>query len=389
MALITTTLFGQLTLLPIPSQVPLVERLSWKTDLLTSRDGTDEAHQVRNLPRRRYDYNLPINSTEYQRAFNTMYGSRASQWAIPMWTEAQQLGAVSAGASNIVVDTADFDFRADSLALLWSSPQDWQVIEVETVNNTPDSLDLYDTTNAFDNAWILPVRIGHLVGDVTRSTNSFNGLFRIAYDLEDLRDLSVSAPTQYLSEDVYFDEWLFSGTNFTEKLVQRVDYVDEQLGVVSYRSPWNYGRVARPMEKVLGSVAEVNAFRQFLYRRAGRYRKFWIPSFDSDLRVTSTGTVTDTLRIHADDWDDHATDRTHIAIQDQDGNWYARNIDSTQPAASNQIDLTLDSAINVAGSSIIRVSYLGLKRLETDVVDLDWIGGGVCRSQIRMLELSP
>lgn len=389
MSLVTTTLFGQLTILPIPSQVPLGERLSWKTDLFTSEDGTDEAHQVRNFPRRRYDFNLPTNHTEYQRAFNTLYGARAAQWAVPMWTEAQQLGAVSGGASNIVVTTSNYDFRADSLALLWASPRDWQVVEIETVNSGPDSLDLYGTTNAFDNAWIMPIRIGHLVGDVSRSTNSFNSEFRVAFDLEDLRELSVSAPTQYLSNDIYFDEWLFSGSNFTDKLIQRVDYVDEQLGVVSYRSPWNYGRVARPMRKILETPAEVYAFRQFLYRRAGRYRKFWQPSFDADLRVTSTGTVTDTLRINADDWDDHASDRTHIAIQDADGNWYARNIDSTTPAPSNQLDLTLDSAINVAGPSIVRVSYLGLKRLETDVVDLDWVGGGVCQVQIRILELSP
>lgn len=390
MSLVTTTLFGQLTILPIPSQVPLGERLSWLTDIIPAEDGGEDRKQVRNLPRRRYDYNLPANHTEYQRAFNTLYGARAAQWAVPMWTEAQQVGTISGGLSNIPCNTDYYDFRADSLALLWASPRDYQVVEIQTVNaGSPGSIDLYGTTLAISNAWLIPVRIGHLIGDVSRSTNSFNGELRVAFDLEDLNELAVSAPTQYLSDDIYFDEWLFSGSSFTDKLIQRVDYVDESLGVVAYRSPWTNGRVARPMRKILETPEEVYGFRQFLFRRAGRYRPFWQPSFDQDLRPTSTGTVTDTLRINRDDWDSHASNRTHIAIEDADGNWYARNIDSTAPAGATQLDLTLDSAINVAAESIVRVSYLGLKRLEPDVVDFDWIGGGICQTQIRILELSP
>lgn len=390
MSLVTTTLFGQLTLLPIPSQVPLDESLGWKTDVIDSEDGTEERHQVRNFPRRRYDYNMPANETEYQRAFNVLYGSRDSQWAVPMWTEAQQLGAVTGGLTSIVATTDNYDFRADSLALLWASPRDWQIIEIQTVTpGSPGSLALYGTTNAFDNAWLLPVRIGHIIGGVNRKTNSFNSEHRVAFDLEDNRELSVSAPTQFLSNDIYFDEWLFSGSSFSERLVQKVDYVDEELGIVSYRSPWNYARVARPLLKILETPAEVYAFRQFLYRRAGKYRAFWQPSFDSDLRSAATGTVTDTLKIYRDDYGDHADNRTHIAIEDTSGNWYARTINSYAPAGSEFYDLTLDSAINVAAADITRVSYLGLKRLETDVINFNWIGGGVSRVQVRVLELSP
>lgn len=389
MSLVTTTLFGQLTILPIPSQVPVGERLSWKTDIIPSRDGSEEAHQVRNLARRRYDYKLPANQDEYQRAFNTLYGARTNQWAVPMWTEAQQIGAVTGGQTSLTATTDSYDFRADSLALLWASPRDWQVVEIQTVNTGPDSLDLYGTTNAFSNAWLMPVRIGHIIGNINRDSNSHASEYTVGFDLEDLVEISSSAPAQYLFNDIYFDEWLFSGGKISDRLIQQVDYVDEELGVVAYRSPWTNGRVSRPMAKILETPAEVYAFRQFLYRRAGRYRKFWQPSFDSDLRVTSTGTVTDVLRISADDWDDHSDNRTHIAIEDSDGNWYARNIDSYAVASGTDLNLTLDSAINVAASSIVRVSYLGLKRLETDIVDFDWLGGGACQVQIRMLELSP
>lgn len=389
MALISTTLFGNVTLLSIPSEAPVSERYSWKTNILPANDGSEEPHQVRNLPRRRYDYTLPANANEYQRAFNTLYGSRDALWAVPLWTEAQSIGAVAASQTNIAATTENYDFRDDSLALLWASPRDFQLVEIQTVNSGPDSLDIYGTTNEFASAWIIPVRLGHLVGEVGRGTNSHNGVYRVAFDLEDLVDISVSAPPQYLSSDIYFDEWLFSGTNFSDKLIQVVDYVDEELGVVSYRSPWTNGRVSRPFLKLLKNPAEVYAFKQFLHRRAGRYRRFWQPSFDADLRLGSTGTITTTLRVHRDDYQTHASARTHIAIEDSDHNWYPRIVTDIQLSGSEYYDLTLDSPLNLDASAILRISYLGLKRLETDVVDFDWIGGGVCQIQVRLLELSP
>lgn len=387
MSLVTTSLFGDVTLLPIPSQVPLKEKLSWLTDLIPFNEGSEETHQVRNLPRRRYDYRLPTSQEEYARAFNVLYGARTDLWAIPMWTEAQLLGVVTAGESTLTAVTAGYDFRDDSLALLWASPRDWQVVEIDSAGS--GSLSLYGTTNSFSNAWLLPVRRGYLVGDVSRLGNGYNGHVSVSYEIEDLAELSADEPEQFLGDDIYFDEWLFSGSGVTDKFVQQVNYIDEQLGVVSYRSPWAHARISRPIEKVLSGPEDVNSFREFLYRRAGRYRRFWQPSFDNDLRVTSTGTVTDVLRIEEDERTNYAADRTHIAVQDSSGTWYARTVTGSAPAATDQLDLTLDAPINVAAGNIVRVSYLGLKRLESDAVDLNWVGGGVALCQIRVLEVEP
>lgn len=390
MALVTTTLFGQVTILPIPAIVPVRESLDWLTDVVPYYDGGEERHQVRNNARRRFDLQIPVAASEYQRAFNTVYGSRTNQWAVPLWTEAQNLGAVTGGLSSIVANTDYYDFRDSSLALLWASPRDWQVVEITTVTpGTPGSLAIDGTTNAFSNAWLMPIRLGHLVGGVSRQSNSYNGQLSLSYDLEDNISLSVSAPTQYLSNDIYFDEGLFGGEALTDRLIQSVDFIDGELGVVGYRSPWTNGKVSRPFEWLLSTPADIYAFRQFLYRRMGKYKAFWQPTFDSDFRVTSTGTVTTVLRTFKDDYLDHATNRTHIAVEDSAGNWYARNIDSTASISGTEMELTLDSALNVEASDIVRVSYLGLKRLETDKVELSWIGNGVMNTTVRILELSP
>lgn len=390
MAAVTTTLYGAVQLLPLAASAPLNEQLAWKTDVMISFNGTEERLQVRNSPRRRFDMVFPATQAEYQRGFNILYGERASLWAVPQWTEAQRIANVSGGAGSIVCNTTYYDFRTASLALLWSSPSDWEIVEVATVTpGSPGSLTLDGTTSgAFTTPWLLPVRIGHIVGTPTRITNSYNGDYKVAFELEDNISLVPSTPTQYLTDDIYYDEGLFAGSSFSDKITKRVDTVDEQLGIVAYRSPWTYSRVSRPFRWQLSTPQEVFEFREFLHRRAGRWRQFWMPSFDNDMRVVDTGAVTTVLTVETDDYEAHAADRTHIAVESPAGTWQPREITSTAPSGGN-LELTLDSAINVDAGDIVRVSYLGLKRLEPDRVDIHWNGGGVADVEVRMLEISP
>jgi phage baseplate assembly protein gpV len=129
-------------------------------------------------------------------------------------------------------------------------------------------------------------------------------------------------------------------------------------------------------------------FREWLHRRAGRYRAFWQPTFESDFRVRSMGTVTTSLIVASDDYLPHSAQRPHLAVEAA-GVWYARTITDAVQLDADRVQLVLNSALNVAAERIARVSYLGLKRLDTDRVEMNWVGGGVCTVEMRLLELAP
>src|SRR5574343_1845755 len=150
MPVVNTSLFGSLYLLPFPAQVPVQERMTWKTSVLEAYDGTEQRFSVRPVARHRFSYSLPASAEVAASGFHTVFGNRGFQWAVPLWAEAQILGAVAPGLTSLPAVTDLYDFRADSLALLWESNQSWQIIEIQSVG--VGTLSLYGVTQAFSRA---------------------------------------------------------------------------------------------------------------------------------------------------------------------------------------------------------------------------------------------
>lgn len=386
MPAVTTTTHGTLALLPLQPQAPATETLTWKTDVLESHNGTEQRIQVRALPRQGFSYSFPTQQSEVARALNLLYGSIREEQAIPVWTEAQFIGTVTPGETTLTAVVDKYDFRALSLALLWQSPRQWQVIEIDTVGS--GVLNLNSTTISFSAAYLMPLRVGRIRGNGKRKTSGYSAEQTLDFEADDNIAFSPAAPAQYKGEDIYYDEILFDGNSIHDDIVRREDIADFELGLVSVRSPWLNSRIRRPYNKVLEGASEVWQFRQWLHRRAGRYRAFWQPSFENDAQLKSTGTITDKVQIAANDYLTWAQDRKHLAFL-SNGVWSPREVLSVAQINPDLLELTLDSTLNLAANSISRISYLGLKRLDTDNVELNWIGAGVCQVSINMLEISP
>lgn len=135
-------------------------------------------------------------------------------------------------------------------------------------------------------------------------------------------------------------------------------------------------------------AAEAWTVREFLHRRRGRSVAFWQPSFEADLRVTSTGTINATMRVRADDYIDYAEDRTHIAVETASG-WLPRAISNPIDLGGGEIQLTVSPSLGVAASTIKRVCYMGLKRLDTDRAEIAYMGGTVSQCAVNTVEIQP
>lgn len=383
---ITTQLFGELALLPFPTEAPCGETLEWLTDVTESKNGSESRLQLRTKPRQNYSYSLPVQAWNIAKLFNTSYGALRKLFAVPVWTEAQYVGTIAAGATSISCTLTNYDLRASSLALLWRDDQTCQVIEIDSLGS--GAINLLSAASAMTAAWLMPLRLGYINGNLSNRTQGHNGKVSIAFDIEDALALTPAAPTQYLSKDVYFTPGLLDGGSLEKSLQQRSDIFDTELGKISRRSPWANARYGSDYRTVTTNVAEMRAYKSFLYRRAGKHRDFWMPTFEQHLRPANVGNIASLLTIEADSFNDY-TFRPHIAFVDVSGNWYARGVSNPTATIGNRLQLTLDSALNVDASLIANVCYLGLHRFDTDRVEINWIGNGVAESSVRILELSP
>ena len=385
MAIITTALFGDLVFLPYRVEAPMKETLSWKTSVFTSHDGTESTEKKRTIPRTKLQYSLPIPADEMARSFNLFSNTIGQTWAVPLWSEEQYIGAVSSGATSVSATVANYAFRNASLALLWESKTKWQLLEITTVDGA--SINISGTTDEFTNALLMPCRVGYIDGMPKRNSNVHNGNITVDFQVSDGKAVAEIAPAQHLTNDIYTDEVL-GGENITETLENKVNFVDGNIGAVSYSTPWTDSRNKKQVSWVLETPAEIYSFRQFMARRAGKYRVFWQPSFFNDLRNASTGTVLATLKVYADDYLEHATDRIYISVQDMSGAWHHRNISVALVDTATVTSLVLDSALNLESDDIKTISYTGLRRLEADNITLNWLGGGVVKSTVSILEVS-
>lgn len=390
MAKIITNLFGELALLPIPARVPLRETLEWRTDLMTSFNGTENRLRLRNHPRQTFLYNLPETASVKPSAFIAQYGALGLKWAVPLWAEAQHLGTVLMNLQTILCDTTNYDLRAQSLALLYQNATQWQVVEIDTV--ATGELTLVGYTDAFQNAYLIPLRLGHIEGSPERTSNGYEAETQLRFEIEDIQALAEDAPAQFLGRDLYLTPGLFTNDALSHEISTRVDRVDYALGKVARRTPWRYNRDTRPKNVLCEGAAEVRAYRKWLMRRAGRFRPFWEPTFENDLRHKASGTVTNVLPVQAaDGLLDWLPLRNHIAVLTSGGTWLCRTINSAalKTGDASTVELTLDSALNVAAGNIHAVSFLGLRRLDTDRVELNWRGNSVVASTVNTVEIQP
>lgn len=387
MAKISTALFGDLAILPHPAETPIKETLEFLTNVLESQNSTEERLQLRSKARQSFAYSVPVQAWNMAAFFNTEFGAIRKKWAVPVWTEGQYIGTVAAAASSIACDTTIFDLRENSLALLIAGCDNWQIVEIGSIDD--DSIEVTNDLEAIARAWLFPVRLGWVVGNIDKPTNGHNGKTTIAFDIEDNLALSPDAPSQYLSEDIYFESGLLSGNSIARTIEQRQDIADFDLGPVARRSPWTNARFGTPYRSIIKGPAAVREYREFLFRRAGKFRAFYMPTFENNLRVANTGTIVSTLLVQSDSFIDYATIRENIALQTMDGNWLTRGVSNPVQLDPNRVQLTLSAAVNVAPSNIARVSYLGLNRMNTDRIELTWIGNNVVESQFQILEIKP
>ncbi len=375
------------TVIPFQPQSPCTEELQWLTDVQISKDGTEERLRIGDSPVQGFKYLFPLNAQTKIDGLNAVWGNLATEWLLPGWTQSQYLGAITAGVTTLTgVDTSTAEFREGSLAILWESESVWQVVGVDLVLGS--SLRITSLTQAFTGAWLMPLRYANIEGPAKRAFNGYSASLEMSFRIKDNLEIVGATPTQYLGDDLYTAETLLDGDSLSDEVLTSVSLFDPGFGLYSQTANWINSRVMRSQRYVAEGQTELRALREFLHRRAGRYRQYWQPTFENDLQLISTGTITTTILVDDQGYRASMRNRDHIAIE-ADGVWYPRAITLVEDLGGSVTRLTLDSTLGVAADTVSRVSWLGIHRMNTDRVEIDYEGGGVATTSFRTVEIQP
>lgn len=377
-----------LGLIPLQPRKPYRESIEWLTDITPSYNGGEETISTRPLPRQSFQTEFVAQPDQARDVFNTIYGGLVRQWAVPLWAQARSVGSIALDADVLAVDTTNADYRVDTPVLITNGCGEWQYAYIESFD--AESLTLDRSLDAMRAAFVMPVRVGRIIGTPTKRTSGYNPLYVVEYEVDDNVEYEPDAPTQFYDNDIYFDYNLLSDSNQTsQQFTTNRETFDEKLGIVKEYTPWLNNRTSQPYRIVKTTQAEAWALRLWLHRRRGKWRPFWLPSFEADVQVVSTGALTTTLLVALDSMLPWAEDRTNIAVKKTDGSWLARRITNAEVVLPGVVELTLDTSLAINASAIEFVSWLGLKRLDTDKVTLDYIGNNHCETSFSILEIQP
>lgn len=363
----------------------VTESFAWLTDVMRSRNGTEQRVELRPNPRRTLEYRtLALEAAEQSNLHASLWAWQDKFFALPIWPDAVPLSAVlNSGASSIAFETAYLDFDAGGLALIWEDWANWEAVQVESVD--ADQINLVRPTQ---NTWgtdalVIPLRKGNVqasvdVQQIIPSAAQAQVKFTIQAQEISTNRITTTAATQYRGFDVWLDA-PDDSENVSTGVDRDVTLVDNPTGIFALDSRTYGAEPTRELRLWLDDHATVSRFLGWLNRRAGKARPAWVPTRRADFTLTDGVTAIQTQItvefVGYSSFYNLANSRRDIAFLKADGTWLFRRITGATVAPGGTTEaLQLDSALGAAyqPEDFDLICLLELCRLDTDNVEIAW-----------------
>ena len=377
---------------------PIVETLEWKTDILQAADGTEQRISWRKNPRQSMSMQVQVPEGEDRRKMmNLLRGWHARVFGVPIWWEARTLESdVAAAATSITVDTDYADYRVGGLVIIWSAPDVFDAVEIDTVN--AGSLDL---TSPVSNAYtagetlVMPLRVAQLGSTVPIQTY-LNALQQVTLDWR-VKDNDVgdsfgdTTPYSTHNSKVMLDGYNEADGPIPEDLFRKIQTIDSEIGKWDQYSDQLTSVPVTQKGFYGGTRQAIWEARKLFHALNGSQVSFYLPTFYYDLIATEGLTASSTdLKVENTGFTDYvvgAEPYLSIWIELTDGSILTRQVTASVVVDTDNETLTVDSAWAgaVTLDEIARISLLRLVRLADDRVEIthDYPGSAHIRVAVR------
>jgi hypothetical protein len=356
---------------------------SFKSDIITSRNNSEQRRAIRNAPRIGVEYRTVVQDADLRWANHFLRAWQNKPTAIPdfaRWSRTDS--SVSAGATAIVIDPLPA-WVAEGQNLVLCGDEMEQVL-VDSVAGTTVNL-----ADALDNSWPS--------GSVVRPT--FFGLMestiRTSRRTPGAAEISVSLNCYPGGEPPRAAGSAWATLDGREVFTRVPDYAGPPS--VSFAWPmdridYGHGRTAqfRPVAEnatlveadfsglTVATAAEVE---QFFDRHKGRRTAFWCPTWGKDFTLNATALAASSAFLATgSDWasDFGATDFSAIdvgvAVYLTDGTAIFRKIADIAASAGNST-VTVNAAwgVNLTVATVARICLMPLTRFASDEMTMRWV----------------
>lgn len=408
---------GLVRLWPTPPNwaSPVVERLTWETEVFVSDDQTEQRAGWRERPGRLFSYDFTLAATEWPHIEAILYALQDSEVGIPIWTDASRLAsAIDAGETVIplIEPTANLDYGLPCQVAILAKDygkrdfglfdEPYEVRDVAEVTASGLVLD-YGVKRAWaKGSRVVPVRNGILPPSVTVNRAAAKGAAgSIQVELLDpgWEDLPALVADTYRDLDVL--PWTPDRAPDIDESYVRVRTRRGSIGgVVVIEPSRDRPAIERGLRFQFEGRAEIQQLRAWLHRCSGQRKRFWVPSHMADLELAQHAQPNDAWLLVKSVRGDQLYDRPHgpktgsfsevgedltayrnpgrrdieINASNVDGP-IRRRIQSWHRISDGVEQIQLDGgALGVSlRPAWTRVSWLSEQRLASDQIELRWL----------------
>lgn len=362
------------------------EVLAWLTDLTDADDGTETRRMLRSYPGRTLEYTFLLEGTERAYFKNLLFGWMDRFFSVPIHFDAQYLtDALPLGATSVPVGTTFKDYDAGQLVMLWLSPFDLEIIEIDSL--TADAVILARPTGK---SWpagtkVSPAKLATVAQQLSyRSITNDTDETVIQFKVKDksVNRLAFAAHASYRGVEVFdlVAEWSDPPTS---EITLSGDLVDFGTGPFSIDAHATGPNETHDFVAWLDGRQAIAEFMGWLDTRKGRLQSIYVPTLKDDFElVQDAGATATSLRVKFVGYEQliqaHPARRDLCVTLTNGTRIFARITGATAgtdlPDGTATEILTLESQIGTALSvgDGHQISYMIHSRLNADTVELAW-----------------
>lgn len=365
---------------PFEPTQPLIERLTFLTDVLRKRDGKEQRVALRSAPRQSFEFSLDVNGRERQALNAILFDSQARAFGLPIWSETAILTSdVEVDDDTIYVDTTDYsDFRVGGTAIVWDSFDNYQALEISVITDTTLEFQTTFTKTFPIGSRVMPVRAGYL-NKVLRGHKWHQKLQqnRIQFSIWDNdANLSDTSAFSTYNSKVILDEPNKIENVLRESLEHRYTIIDNETGVFETLTDVDVSRHGFSKTFFSNSRQRLWEVRQLMHALKGSATSFYIPTFFDEFEVTQDVTSgSSTLTFRNIGYADYIQDRQPLDVVRlvlTNGTEVIRGVTSSSVIDTEEEQIVVDSSwgVNASVDEIDHVDFVLKVRMTGDEVEI-------------------
>lgn len=370
-----TTLGGEAVIVwPFRPDTPISEQVEWKTDILPAYAG-EQRIALRKPPRQTFGYKHFCTAREQSRIRNYTRHGNAGTFAVPLWWEASDIGAVTAADTVLTFDTRSADYRDAGYAIVWGDADTCEVVTITTVADGSLTLSA-GVVGSYTRAVVAPVRLclmPNAPAEISRPQSIYANV-QVKFHVKDVSDTirANAAPTTFPTYRTY-DVMNIRPINreaIDASIVWPQNVLDNGTGDLFTDKARSQSFTSSLLAFDSDAGTDMWDIRGWVYSNKGRQGAFWVPSYNADLVATTTiGAANTTITVEHVDFTTVYPDGADIMILLNNGAAYYRQVTSSVDNGTTETLTITALGSLVTTAEIEMICIMKLSRLDADRIE--------------------